>query len=180
MRFISWLELRIAGTDLPQRLMGGVLVCGDAAQQELAGEALELIDQYSPELRAQRQGVLNRVVATEDDSSYSRQIGVAYVNFREWSDALSLGVLLLYFLEYGHMFAALPKVRPADVKVRIRASWISPRRFAEWYGETHDLEEEEVGAVMEMIDTLEEAELQRAGRTGLYWRVRLLLEALRS
>ncbi|MCY1081808.1 hypothetical protein [Archangium lansingense] len=179
MGLIAWLELRLAGTDLPQRLMGGVLVCGDAAQQELTGEALELIDQYSPERRAQRKGLLNRVVATEKDSSYSREIGVVYVNFREWTDAFSLGVLLLYYLEHGRMFAALPKVRLPDVKARIRASWIAPRRFAAWYGETHDLEEEEVGAMMEMIEAIKDAQLRRAERTGLYWRVRRLLEALR-
>ncbi len=121
-----------------------------------------------------------RVVATEQDSSYSRSIGVAYVNFREWTDAFSLGLLLLYFLEYGYMFAVLPKVRPAELKAGIRASWIVPRRFAEWYGETYDLEDEEFGAVMEMLDTIKEAELQRAGRTGLYGRIQLLLEALRS
>ncbi|EPX55770.1 hypothetical protein D187_008331 [Cystobacter fuscus DSM 2262] len=85
----------------------------------------------------------------------------------------------MYYLERGRLFAALPKVRTLEAKARIRASWIEPRRFVEWYGETHDLEEEEIEAMMEMIDTLEETQLRDLERSGLYWRVQLLREAFR-
>jgi len=170
----------MAATGLPKLMAGSIEVYAREPQQEVVVEALSLVRQFDPAVHAMIEQSIRMIVATHFDSRPSSHARISYMNFEEYSDPLLVGLLLLFHSEWVRLGGKAHGTQRAQRAVLIRASFIQPRRFVEWFCEQHDLSDKDTSEAIGSIDALATELAERALPRGLYERFLNLLHLLRA
>jgi hypothetical protein len=179
-RLLSLLETLIAVTRLPEIMVGSIAVYAQEPQQELVAEALSLVRQFDPAEHSMIEQSIRMIVATHSDSRVNSPAHLSYINFEGWSDPLLVGLLLLFHSEWVRLGGEARGTQRPRQAVRIRASFIQPRRFVEWFCEHHELSDKDTSEALGSIDALATELAERALQRGLYERFLNLFRALRN
>ncbi len=179
-RLLSPLETLIAVTGLPKIMVGSIAVYAQEPQQELVAEALSLVRQFDPAAHAMIEQSIRMIVATHFDSRANSPAHISYINFEKFSDPLLVGLMLLFHSEWVRLGGKAGGTQRLQLDVRIRTSFIQPRRFVEWFCEQHDVSDKDTSEALGSIDALATELAERALQRGLYERFLNLLRALRN